>query len=163
MWVQTKSRRMCSRWAAAVGLVLAVSYAFAADPPPTVVVEAGERYRAGWFSRLFLGSQWRDLWTTPIEVPVLDLAAFAGGLTPDREGGGLQTKSLHFKSASGRHWDFRSLDKDPTRVLEPDIRQSLLGALAQDLTSVENPAGALITAPFLDAAGVLHPSPSLYV
>ena len=151
------------RSAGAIGLVLAICQAHAADPPRTVVVVPNEHYRVGWVGRIFLGSNWRDLWTTPIQVPVLDLGSFDGGLTPDREGGGLQTKSLHFRSASGRHWDFRSLDKDPTRVLEPDIRQSLLGALAQDLTSVENPAGALITAPFLDAAGVLHPSPSLYV
>jgi hypothetical protein len=144
-------------------LVLAICHAYAADPPPTVVVVPGERYRAGWLGRIFLGSTWRDLWTTPIQVPVLDLGSFDGGLTPGREGGGLQTKSLHFKSANGHHWDFRSVDKDPTRVLEPDIRESLLGSLAQDLTSVENPAGALITAPFLDAAGVLHPSPLLFV
>jgi len=156
-----RARRI--RSVGAIGLLLGICHAHAADPPGTVVVVPNEHYRVGWVGRIFLGSNWRDLWTTPIQVPVLDLGSFDGGLTPDREGGGLQTKSLHFRSAKGRHWDFRSLDKDPTRVLEPDVRESLLGALAQDLTSIENPAGALITAPFLDAAGVLHPAPSLYV
>jgi hypothetical protein len=128
-----------------------------------VVVEPGERYRAGWFGRLFLGSQWRDLWTTPIRVPVLDLHLFDGGLTPDREGGGLQTLNLRFKTANGHRWVFRGVDKDPKRVLEPEVRESLLGALAQDLTSTANPGAALMVAPLLDAADVLHATPSLYV
>jgi len=135
----------------------------AAEEPRTVVVEAGERYRASWLTRLFLGSLWRDLWTTPIEVSVLDLGSFDGGLTPDREGGGLQTKNLRFKSANGRHWIFRGVDKDPKRILEPEVRQSLLGDIAQDLTSSLNPAGAVITAPLLETAGVLHATPVLYV
>src|SRR5262249_9651879 len=134
-----------------------------ADPPLILVMEPGERYQASWLTRLFLGSQWRDLWTTPIEVPVLDLGSFDGGLTPNREGGGLQTKNLRFKSANGRHWVFRGVDKDPKRVLEPEVRQSLLGDIAQDLTSSLNPAGAIVTAPLLETAGVLHPTPVLYV
>jgi len=117
----------------------------------------------GWLGRLFLGSQWRDLWTTPIEVPVLDLGSFDGGLTPDREGGGLETSSLHFKSKNGRHWAFRSVDKDLTRVLPPEARHSLIGALAQDFTSTENPASAMIAAPLLESAGVLHATPTYYL
>ena len=66
--------------------MLGIALAFSArgDPPSQVVVEAGKRYRASWLTRLFLGQQWRDLWTTPMELPVLDLASFDGGLTPDR-------------------------------------------------------------------------------
>jgi len=117
----------------------------------------------GWLGRLFLGSQWRDLWTTPIEVPVLDLGSFDGGLTPDREGGGLETTTLHFKSKNGHHWAFRSVDKDLTRVLPPEARHSLVGALAQDFTSTENPAAAMIAAPLLETAGVLHSTPAYYL
>jgi hypothetical protein len=150
--------------AAAIGITLALfSVSASADQPRAVVVEAGERYRASWITRLFLGGQWRDLWTAPIEVPVLDLASFDGGLTPDREGGGLQTKNLRFKSANGRHWVFRSVDKDPTRILIPEVRESIFGYIAQDLTSTINPGGALITAPLLEAAGVLHATPVFYV
>lgn len=137
--------------------------AFAAEPPPTVRVQPGKRYGAGWFQRLFLGSQWRELWTTTIEVPVLDLDTFDGGLFPEREGGGLQTKSLRFKSSAGRNWQFRSVDKDPTRILSEDVRQSLLGNLAQDLTSTTHPGAALVVPPFLDAAGILHATPFLAV
>jgi hypothetical protein len=145
-----------------MGVVLSLSVASAADEAREVVIEPGEHYRAGWFTRLFLGSQWRDLWTTPIKVPVLDLGSFDGGLTPDREGGGLQTKNLRFKSAHTR-WVFRGVDKDPTRVLEPEVRESLLGNLAQDLTSTLNPGGAVVVAPLLQATNVLHATPVFYV
>ncbi len=94
---------------------------------------------------------------------MLDLGSFDGGLTPDREGGGLETSSLHFKSKNGRHWAFRSVDKDLTRVLPPEARHSLIGALAQDFTSTENPASAMIAAPLLESAGVLHATPTYYL
>jgi len=161
--------RICGRTlggyrAAVLLVVLAACSAHAiADQPHTVVVEAGERYRASWLTRLLWGSQWRDLWTTPIEVPVLDLGSFDGGLTPDREGGGLQTKNLRFKSGNGHHWVFRGVDKDPKRILEPEVQQSLLGDIAQDLTSTINPGGAIVAAGLLETAGVLHATPVFYV
>jgi len=67
------------------------------------------RYGAVWVHRLLLGAQWREAWPTPIDVPVVDLDAFDGGLTPDREGGGYETLNLHFKSVNGRKWVFRSM------------------------------------------------------
>ncbi len=140
--------------------------AFAAAPArseDSAIVEAGPQYRAGWLSRVFFGGQWRDLWTTPMKVPVLDLARFDGGLSPVREGGGLQTKNLHLDSGNGRSWVFRSVDKDMTRVLDPELRESLISAIFQDLTSTANPAAALVVAPLLDAAGVLHADPQLAV
>jgi hypothetical protein len=76
------------------------------------VVTPGKGYAAGGFHRWLFGSHYRDLWTTPC-VPVLDLETFAGGLRPTERGGGKQTKSLRFKGADGRQYQFRSLDKDP--------------------------------------------------
>ena len=48
----------------------------------THVIVPGERFRAGGFKRWLYGSDYRDLWTTPIEVAVLDLNNVGGGLTP---------------------------------------------------------------------------------
>ena len=52
----------------------------------TVVVAAGEQYRAGLLHRLVLGRHYRDLWTMGVEVELLDLDSFAGGLEPLRTG-----------------------------------------------------------------------------
>ena len=129
----------------------------------TVVTAAGERYRAGAFHRWVLGRHYRDLWTTPVEVEVLDLSTFAGGLTPTRVGGGRQTKSLRFDGADGREYAFRSVDKDPSSLVPEELRGTALDDLVQDGISAAHPYGALVAAPLLDAAGVLHVDPVLRV
>src|SRR5438552_19078005 len=83
----------------------------------TVIVIPGKQYEAGVIHEFLFGSHWRDVWTTPIKVNVLDLNTYAGGLTPTKRGGGLQTKSLHFKGADGKKYKFMSVDKDPSKVL----------------------------------------------
>ena len=115
-----------------------------------VVTAAGERYRAGAVHRLVLGRHYRDLWTTQIEVEVLDLSTFAGGLTPLRRGGGLSTRSLRFLGADGREWTFRSVDKDPTPLLNSIFRESLVDDLVQDGISAAHPYGALVAEPVND-------------
>jgi hypothetical protein len=133
------------------------------DSAGTETLAAGARYQAGWLTRFLLGGQWRELWTTPVEVPVLNLDSFDGGLSPERRGGGQQTKSLRLQSGNGRIWDFRSVDKDATGNLDPQTRESAIGDVVQDLTSTLHPGGALVVAPLLEAAGVLHATPQLAV
>ena len=79
--------------------------------PESVTVVAGQHYEAGRFHRWLLGANYRDLWTTPIRVPVFDWHTFAGGLHPTKEGGGNQTKSLRFETAEGDEYVFRLVDK----------------------------------------------------
>src|SRR4029077_11626439 len=68
-----------------VGRPLAAQTTVARPPVDTtarsVEVVAGAHYAAGWFHRLMLGAHYRDLWTTPLRVEVLDLKTYAGGLT----------------------------------------------------------------------------------
>jgi len=42
-------------------------------------VAAGPQYEAGGFHEVLFGKGYRDLWTTPIEVPVLDLQKTEAG------------------------------------------------------------------------------------
>jgi hypothetical protein len=128
-----------------------------------VTVVPDQRYAAGWLYRFFFGSQWRDAWTAPIDAPVLDLDTFDGGLVPTRKGGGLETTNLHFKSKNGRSWVWRSMDKDPTRVLDPDTRNSVIGDIYQDLTSTAHPCGAVVVAPLMDALGLVHATPRIAI
>jgi hypothetical protein len=67
----------------------------------SVMATPGKRYQGGGLRRFLLGGTYRDLWATPIKVPVLDLHRFAGGLRPLKVGGGHQTKSLRFAAADG--------------------------------------------------------------
>lgn len=129
----------------------------------TVVVTPGARYDAGWLHRALLGADYRDLWTTPIAVPVLDLGAFAGGLAPEQRGGGMQTRSLRFEARNDREYVFRTLDKDHSRALPPALRETLVEEIFQDQVATLHPAGALVVSRLLDATDIRHVDPQLVV
>ncbi len=150
-------------------LALAVTEAGAQDLPApapgdsVVVRPIGRRYAAGWLRRLFLGREYRSLWAAPVTIPVLDLARFGGGLTPVSRGGGQQTTSLRLRAADGREFYFRSVDKDPSPNLPPELRGTVVAAVVQDQISSAHPTAPLVVGPLLAAAGVLHGEPALYI
>ncbi len=124
-----------------------------------VTVTPGPEYEAGWLHEFFFGAHWRQLWATPLQVEVLDLDKFAGGLNPVEKGGGMQTKSLKFEGNDGRIWKFRSINKDPKKILPEEVQQSLVADIIQDQISTSNPLAPLIVAPFLDSVGILQSRP----
>jgi hypothetical protein len=132
----------------------------------STAVVSGPQYDANWLHARILGENYRTVWTTPIRVPVLDLCAFAGGLTviprPDTAGG-KQTLSIRFRGGNGREYVFRSVDKDPTLVLPAPLRRTVVRHIVRDMTSIGHPVGALVVAPMLRASGVLHAEPTLVV
>jgi hypothetical protein len=128
-----------------------------------VLRAAGERYRAGGLHRLFFGTEYRSLWAAPMSVPLLNLRTFGGGLKPVSKGGGQQTRSLLLLAEDGREFFFRSVDKDPSAALPPELRATVAGDVVRDQTSSALPAGPLVVGPLLDAAGVLHGTSRLYV
>ncbi len=136
------------------GLLLGLVLATPLSGQESVTVVAGD-YSAGWLKRLFFGSDYRDLWNTPIRVLYLDLHSYAGGLTPERTGGYGQTISLHFMGADGKRYVFRSIDKDLSRRLEEGLLDTFVEDIIQDQTSAYNPVAALVTSPLVEAAGVL--------
>ena len=124
----------------------------------SAVIAFSARYRAGGLHRFLLGDTYRDLWGTPIRVPVLDLRKFAGGLTPLKLSGGNQTTSLRFTAADGSEYVFRMVDKD--RVTVPDgFKGTIVETLQRDQVSANHPAAAVVTAALLDATRVLHVHP----
>ena len=134
-------------------------------PPPetdSVSVAPGAQYAAGGLHQFFFGKSYRSLWKTPLLVPVLDLGAFQGGIKPTKLSGGKQTKSLRFEDRNGREWVFRSVDKDDV-VMPPRFEGTVVESIMRDQVSSSHPAAALVAARIQDAAGVLHPSPRLFV
>jgi len=127
------------------------------------VQAAGPRYQASGLHRLLFGREYRSLWSTPISVPVLDLRTFAGGLTPVSKGGGQQTRSLLLSAADGREFFFRSVDKDPSATLPPELRSTVAGDVVRDQTSSALPTAPLVVGPLLDAGGILHRRTQLYL
>jgi hypothetical protein len=155
---------MTARPAALVGVALfalasQVESQVASD---TVLVAPGAQYDAGPVYRWLMGTGYRELWTTPIRVPVADLDSYAGGLTPVRVGGGMTTRTLHLDGKDGRRYVFRSVDKEPADLIE-DFVGTPLEAILRDQISSFNPSGALVVPALLDAVGVLHVTPRLVV
>jgi len=126
-----------------------------------IEVTPGAQYEAGWLHELFLGEHWRDLWTTSLNVEILDLHKFTGGLTPIKRGGGFQTKSLRLMGKDGNIWKFRSMAKDPAKVLPKILRKTVVADVFQDQISSANPLAALVAAPILSAVGILQAKPYL--
>lgn len=162
------SLRSAARGVAALLLAFWPSIASAQalpDPthqPDSVDIVAGAQYKAGGLHRFLFGNGYRDRWTTSIEVPVLDLHTFAGGLRPLKEGGGYQTKSLRLVSARGVEYAFRSVDK-PGVMLLPGYEGTVVETVSHDQVSASDPAAALVAALLLQAAGVLHVTPQFFV
>ena len=138
-----------------------------ATPDPTtglVTVTAGTHYSAGDFTRAILGSGWRDLWTTPIQAPVLDLATHVGGLKLEERGGNFQSIVLHLDEENGwREYRFRSVDKFPMQGMPEAVRGTAVGRIFEDQVSFLLPGAPVLVHPLLESIGVLHVKSEMYV
>lgn len=134
-----------------------------AIPGNRVTVAPNPRYAAGSVHRWILGTEYRDIWGIPVEIEVLDIKTFAGGLTPIKRGGFGQTTSLHMRGADGIRYVFRSLDKDPARGLPDDLRHTFVADVIRDQISSQHPYASLLIPALSKAVGILHVTPRLYV
>jgi hypothetical protein len=119
------------------------------------VVTPGPTYGKSGLWTVFAGRHYRDLWTIPIRVPVVNLQRFAGGLTPLAAHAGHQTTSLRFSGADGKQYQFRTINKDPTALLAPALQGSAYAKALQDGVSASFPGAPLVANPLLVSAGVL--------
>jgi len=145
------------------GLVLAavvLASSRAAHGEETKRVMAGRpEYATSAIHNLFMGTGYRTIWTTPIDFPVLDLRAYAGGLVPVRQVGSMQSVGLAMKGADGKSYTFRACDKDPKRILPPEWADTVPARLFQDSTTANHPGVSFVVPHLAEAAGVLHTWP----
>lgn len=127
-----------------------------APAPRTEVVTlvAEDEYSAGRVHTFFFGRGYRDLWATPIRVPVLDMEHTAGGLQARFRVGGLQTHGLALTGADGKSYTFRGVDKDPSEILPPELIGTPFEDLIRDQISSSLPGAALVANPIARAAGI---------
>ena len=136
-------------------------------PPPPPVIDttkvildsvvyksANPNLKGTGFSRFLVGENYRKEWTTPLRLPVIDMGKEFGGLTPLKEGGGKQTKSLRVSDSSGKQWALRSVQKYPDAAIPPDLRKTVVKDIVAEAVSASYPYGALSMETFSKAAGV---------
>ena len=157
-------RRLAPLAAITIRLTPAVGQETPADTSETTTVQApGAGYAAGGLHNFLLGREYRELWTAPITLPVLDLEHFAGGIRAVSRTGGQQSKSLRLQAPDGRQFFFRSIDKDPVGALPPELRQTVAASVLRDQTSSALPTAPVVVDRLLTAAGILHDHPFLIV
>jgi hypothetical protein len=126
--------------------------------PDSVVIAANPKLGSSGFRNFLLGKNYRAEWTTPVKVQVLDLGKEQGGLTPEKQGGGKQTKSLRVEDKEGNEWALRSVEKFPEAAIPPDLRTPLTKDIVEQGISASYPYASLSTGKMADAFGV----PNLY-
>ena len=122
--------------------------------PDSVVIAPNPKLHETFFRNTFLGENYRKEWTTPIKVQVLDMGKEQGGLTPVKQGGGKQTRSLQLTDKQGREWALRSVEKYPEAAIPADIRSAFAKDVVEQGISASYPYSSLSTEILADAAGV---------
>ncbi|GAL85390.1 hypothetical protein MYP_2619 [Sporocytophaga myxococcoides] len=127
----------------------------------TVITTPGIGYSKGNVYKFFFGEHYRKIWAMPVEVPIIDLENTHGGLVFSKAGGNMQTISIRLKSAEGKRFVLRGIDKDPVKILPKLMRIHPIKGLVQDQISALNPYAPLAIPSLANAAGIFHTNPIL--
>ena len=130
----------------------------------SVVVQVHPSYnKVGGVHRWFFGTNYRKEWATPVKLPKIKISEIYGGLTPVKEGGGMQTKSLRLADKNGKEYQLRSVEKTPDKLLPENMQGTFAVDWINDALSGQHPFSALVVPPLAKAAGVPHANPVIGV
>jgi len=132
------------------------------DLGDSITIAPSTFYDRSRFFRFFFGDRYRDIWSLPVEIEVLDFKRDLKAKKAVDFGGGMQTISIDVVNREGREFTLRSVDKDQSHALPSWLQSSLLRFLIRDQASAINPYGALVVAQLSEAAGVPHTNPKIY-
>ncbi|WP_158795437.1 BamA/TamA family outer membrane protein [Pedobacter sp. L105] len=134
------------------------------DFPDSVIVKVHPSYdRVSHVHEWFFGKNYRKEWGTSVKLPLIRISTVYGGLTPIKEGGGMQSKSLRLKDKSGKEWVIRSVEKTPDKLLPENLRGTFALDWVNDAMSGQHPFSALVVPPLAEAADVHHANPIIGV
>lgn len=124
----------------------------------SMVAAASQQYaHPALLKRIFLGSNYRKEWQTPVKMPVFYLSKTSFNVTGI--GGGQQTVSLQLVDKKGKEWALRSVDKDVSKALPPRLRNGFVKGMTQDMISAAHPYAPLTIPTLASAIGVVVPRP----
>lgn len=125
----------------------------------TITVVASRKYEGDKGKYRWLGKNYRDVWSTPVEVDVFDIGKERGGLSVVKKGGGMQTLSLRMEAQDGRQYVLRSVEKYPENAIPPALQKTFAQDIVEDQISSSHPYGAFIVPPLAQAAQIYHTNP----
>lgn len=132
--------------------------------PDSVSVPASNEFeKASIFKKIFMGSNYRKEWSTPVAMPIFDLKNDDRVFTIDELGGGNQTTTLYLKDKNGYEWALRSVDKKIKKdLLKGMLQTPLIRDMVQDLVSTAYPYAGLSIPDLSSAVGIPAGSHQLY-
>lgn len=125
----------------------------------TVTVVASKKYEGDKGKHRWLGKNYRDVWSTPVEVDVFDLGYEHGGLEVIKKGGGMQTKSLRLEANDGKQYVLRSIEKYPENAIPTALQKTFAQDIVEDQISASHPYGAFIVPYLAEPVGIYHTNP----
>ncbi len=123
----------------------------------------GIEYKAGNFKSKWMGNNYRNEWTTKINIPYLDLKNEKGGLTAFGKGGGKQTNSLKLINKRKEQFAFRSVNKNTGRDPYDPFKNTIVTTYTQELISNQLPFGDILVSKLLDNTDILHMRPRAFL
>ncbi|AHM62383.1 hypothetical protein D770_20670 [Flammeovirgaceae bacterium 311] len=129
----------------------------------SVTVVPGPYYDRGKFFTFFLGEKQRELWRTPVTVPVFSYEKTMGGLEPYEFGGGNQTISMRLEDDEDRKWALRTVNKDQIEALPKLLRPTFLRFMFRDQVAAMNPYGPLVVSVLAEAIDIHHTNPRMFL
>jgi hypothetical protein len=128
-----------------------------------VKAPASSQYRkAKSLKQFFNGVNYRQEWSTPVNLKVFNINQEKGGFTIQGVGGGKQTRSLQLKDKSGKEWALRTIDKDPSAAIPQNFRESFASNIVQDLISAAHPYAPLAIPTLADTTNILVADPEFF-
>ena len=132
--------------------------------PDSVTVKVHPSYaEVSGVHQWFFGKNYRKEWAAPVRLPLIKISKVYGGLTPVKEGGGMQSKSLRLADKKGNEYVIRSVEKTPDKLLPEGLRGTFALDWVDDAMSGQHPFSALIVPPLAAAAHVNHANPVIGV
>ncbi len=142
--------------------------------PPYVKasVYADEEIDKSNFFKTIWGERYRKYYGTKVKAPTVVLDTLYGGLTPVKEGGGHQSKSLRLRHKDGREFVMRALRKSAELYLQSmvfqdqyvldDLKETYTQELLEDFYTGSHPYAPFVTGKLSDAVGIYHTNPVLF-
>ncbi|WP_417885364.1 metallophosphatase [Zunongwangia sp.] len=129
-----------------------------------------ETTKTGFYKFLW-GDHYRDVYSTKIEAPVLNLDTLQGNPKAITEGGGHQSRSLRIKNNNGNEYTLRELRKSALRFIQSAIknhyvedymRNTIAERIVQDFYTTAHPYAPFALNPIFDTLNILNAEPKIY-
>lgn len=142
------------------------------SPDTIAAIYSKKMTKKSFLHKFLFGKHYREYYSIPIETKAVSLDTLFGGVTPTREGGGHQSKSLRIEDNQGREYVMRAMKKSATQFLQSvafkdqyivdDFADTYAEGFLYDFYTTAYPFAALSIGSMSEKIGLTHTNPFLY-